>query len=122
MARTFDARPDRLDLTDLPDRAPLRSLPPRHPLDADVVKYISSYVGAGLIPNQGTEGTCTGFGLACISKLPVLDSPPATRTCACRVIASQPAHVPSAPHSRRDCQETTAHRRVDGKGKTHATT
>jgi hypothetical protein len=64
--RTFDARPDRLDLRDLPYRPPLRSLPPRFPGDAAIREYLASYVRAGLILDQGTEGACTGFGLACV--------------------------------------------------------
>ena len=64
--RTFDARPDRLDLRDLPYRPPLRSLPPRYPGDAAVREYLASYVRAGLVLDQGTEGACTGFGLACV--------------------------------------------------------
>lgn len=62
--RLFDARPDRLDLRDLPYRPPLRSLPPEFPVEADVRKYLPSYVEAGLILNQGRQGACTGFGLA----------------------------------------------------------
>jgi hypothetical protein len=65
--RTFDARPDRLDLRDLPYRAPLRSLPPRYPLDRDVQKFIPSYVAEHLVLDQGSEGACTGFGLACVA-------------------------------------------------------
>jgi hypothetical protein len=64
--RTFDARPDRLDVRDLPYRPPLRSLPPRYPGDAAVREYLASYVREGLILDQGTEGACTGFGLACV--------------------------------------------------------
>jgi hypothetical protein len=86
---TLDARPDRLDLRDLPYRPPLRSLPPRWPLDADLKRLLPAYVKAGRILNQGNEGACTGFGLACVtnylywlrhlqaprSKLPELVSP-----------------------------------------------
>ncbi|MBW8848584.1 MAG: hypothetical protein JF607_26910 [Burkholderiales bacterium] len=64
---TLDARPDRLDLRDLVYRAPLRSLPPRWPLDADLKKLLPAYVKAGRILNQGNEGACTGFGLACVT-------------------------------------------------------
>jgi hypothetical protein len=64
---TLDARPDRLDLRDLPYRPPLRSLPPRWPLDADLKKLLPAYVKAGRILNQGNEGACTGFGLACVT-------------------------------------------------------
>src|SRR6187455_1214620 len=62
--RTFDARPDRLDLRDLPYRPPLRSLPPAFPGDAAVREFLAGYVRAGLVLDQGTEGACTGFGLA----------------------------------------------------------
>ena len=63
----LDARPDRLDFRDLIYRAPLRSLPPRFPADADVSRFLPGYVKAGLILNQGNEGACTGFGLACVT-------------------------------------------------------
>ena len=65
--RRFDARPDRLDLRDLLYRPPLRSLPPLFPLDADVRKLIGAYVAEGLILDQGNQGACTGFGLACVA-------------------------------------------------------
>jgi hypothetical protein len=63
----LDARPDRLDLRDLVYRSPLRSLPPRWPTDADLKKLLPAYVKAGRILNQGNEGACTGFGLACVT-------------------------------------------------------
>lgn len=63
---TFDARPDRLDFRDLPYRPPLRSLAPRWPSDALLARFLPSYVGAGMILDQGQEGACTGFGLACV--------------------------------------------------------
>lgn len=63
----LDARPDRLDLRDLVYRAPLRSLPPRWPMDADLKRLLPAYVKAGRILNQGNEGACTGFGLACVT-------------------------------------------------------
>lgn len=64
---TLDARPDRLDLRDLVYRSPLRSLPARWPLDADLKRLLPAYVKAGRILNQGNEGACTGFGLACVT-------------------------------------------------------
>jgi hypothetical protein len=64
--RKFDARPDRLDLRDLPYRPPLRSLPPAFPEDAAVRDFLASYVARGLVLDQGTEGACTGFGLASV--------------------------------------------------------
>jgi len=64
--RLFDARPDRLDLRDLPYRSPLRSLAPVYPDEEDVQAFIGSYVAEGLILDQGDQGACTGFGLACV--------------------------------------------------------
>lgn len=63
----LDARPDRLDLRDLVYRSPLRSLPGRWPQDADLKRLLPAYVKAGRILNQGNEGACTGFGLACVT-------------------------------------------------------
>lgn len=63
---TFDARPDRLDFRDKPYVPPLRSLAPRFPDDAHVRQFMSAYSKAGLILDQGQEGACTGFGLACV--------------------------------------------------------
>ncbi len=65
--RVFDARPDRLDFRDLLYRPPLRSLPVRFPSDGFIRKHLAAYVKAGLIRDQGTEGACTGFGLACVA-------------------------------------------------------
>lgn len=67
LGRVFDARPDRLDFRDLPYRAPLRSLPPRWPLPGVLAKNLGGYVAQGLILDQGQEGACTGFGLACVA-------------------------------------------------------
>ncbi|TDF81879.1 C1 family peptidase [Pseudomonas sp. H9] len=64
--RLFDARPDRLDFRDLPYTPPLRSLPPCAPAQADLATYLKSYVAQGLVLDQGSEGACTGFGLACV--------------------------------------------------------
>lgn len=65
-ARVFDARPDRVDFRDLPYLPPLRSLPERYPDDREIARWLPAYVRAGLILDQGTEGACTGFGLACV--------------------------------------------------------
>lgn len=64
--RVFDARPDRVDFRDLPYNPPLRSLPPRYPTDDLLADLLPSYLANGLILDQGTEGACTGFGLACV--------------------------------------------------------
>lgn len=78
----LDARPDRLDLRDRIYRSPLRSLPARWPLDADVKRLLPAYTKAGRILNQGNEGACTGFGLACVTNylywLRHLDTPRAS--------------------------------------------
>lgn len=66
-SRLLDARPDRLDLRDVIYQPPLRSLPPTYPLEPDVKKLIGSYVAAGLVLDQGDQGACTGFGLACVA-------------------------------------------------------
>ncbi len=63
---TFDARPDRLDFRDKAYLPPLRSLAPRFPDDDTIARSISAYVKAGLVLDQGHDGACTGFGLACV--------------------------------------------------------
>ena len=60
----LDARPDRLDLRDRAYQPPLGNLPSEYPSDADVKRLLPAYAKAGLIRNQGSEGACTGFGLA----------------------------------------------------------
>ena len=65
--RVLDARPDRLDLRDLPYRPPLRSLPPIWPPGEVIKANLTSYIEAKLVRNQGDEGACTGFGLACVA-------------------------------------------------------
>jgi hypothetical protein len=65
--RIFDARPDRLDFRDLEYRPPLCSLPEKYPSDNEIREFLPAYVNAGLIRDQGTQGACTGFGLACVA-------------------------------------------------------
>jgi hypothetical protein len=60
----LDARPDRLDLRDRVYQPPLGNLPSEYPSDAEVKKLLPAYAKAELIRNQGSEGACTGFGLA----------------------------------------------------------
>jgi len=64
--RLFDARPDRADFRDLPYRAPLRSLPACFPDDRQIAAWLPGYIRADLVLDQGEEGACTGFGLACV--------------------------------------------------------
>lgn len=60
------ARKDSLDLRDRPYQPPPISLPEAFPRDEEVRGFLPVYTGAGLILNQGQEGACTGFGLACV--------------------------------------------------------
>ena len=56
------------DPADLRDRfymPPPVSLPGEFPDSADIKRFLSTYTKAGLILDQGQEGACTGFGLAC---------------------------------------------------------
>ncbi len=64
--RKFDVRPDRLDLRDLPYRPPLISLPHQFPDDDLVKEFLPCYTKFGLILDQGTDGACTGYGLAAV--------------------------------------------------------
>lgn len=64
--RLLDARRDRLDLRDRPYQPPLASLPDQYPDDDTLKRYLSAYIKADLILDQGAEGACTGFGLACV--------------------------------------------------------
>jgi hypothetical protein len=62
----LDVRPDRPDIRDRPYMPPLRSLPPAYPPTDWITDYFPQYRIAGLVLNQGTEGACTGFGLAAV--------------------------------------------------------
>jgi hypothetical protein len=66
IGRTLDARPDRLDLRDREFAPKVVSLPDRWPDDAHVKRLVPLYCKSGLVLDQGTEGACTGFGLACV--------------------------------------------------------
>jgi pimeloyl-ACP methyl ester carboxylesterase len=66
IGRTLDARPDRLDLRDREFMPSVVSLPDQWPNDAAIHRLLPSYCKAGLILDQGSEGACTGFGLACV--------------------------------------------------------
>lgn len=60
----LDARPDRLDLRDRAYLPGVSSLPPEHPPHDDVQRLLPEYLKHDLVLNQGSEGACTGFGLA----------------------------------------------------------
>ncbi|HIP40242.1 MAG TPA: peptidase C1 [Desulfocapsa sulfexigens] len=59
----LDARPDRIDLRDRSYQPPLKSLEPEFPPANWVTDYFQMY--KSLVLDQGQEGACTGFGLAC---------------------------------------------------------
>lgn len=66
IGRTLDARPDRLDLRDREFTPKVICLPERWPDDATIRKLVPQYCKSGLVLDQGMEGACTGFGLACV--------------------------------------------------------
>ena len=63
--RTFDARPDRIDLRDRVYQPKLVSLPDRYPRIEDVERHVPQYAKT-MVLDQGEEGACTGFGLAAV--------------------------------------------------------
>lgn len=63
--RSFDARPDRVDLRDRVYNPPLVCLPEQYPDPAFIADHLADYTTKHkLILDQGKEGACTGFGLA----------------------------------------------------------
>lgn len=62
VCRVYDARPDRVDLRDRKYQPRLVNLPASHPTVHDLRAILPAY--AGLVLDQGSEGSCTGFGLA----------------------------------------------------------
>ena len=64
--RSLTVRKDPGDLEDRPYLPPPVGLLEAFPPDADVERFLPSYTQAGLILDQGQEGACTGFGLACV--------------------------------------------------------
>lgn len=66
IGRTLDARPDRLDLRDREFTPSVVCLPEQWPSDADIRKLVPLYCKSGLVLDQGPDGACTGFGLACV--------------------------------------------------------
>lgn len=64
--RTLNVGQDPVDLRDRPYTPSPRGLQERFPSDAEVRSFLPTYGKAGLILDQGSEGACTGFGLACV--------------------------------------------------------
>ncbi|MBM3522128.1 MAG: C1 family peptidase [Alphaproteobacteria bacterium] len=63
--RLMDARRDRLDLRDRAYQPRVRSLLDEFP-KREHLGFLRHYIDADLILDQGLEGACTGFGLACV--------------------------------------------------------
>lgn len=63
--RSFDARPDRIDLRDRLYQPKLVSLPARYPHMESIAQHLPAYA-KGFVLDQGQEGACTGFGLAAV--------------------------------------------------------
>lgn len=63
---TLNVTRDPADLRDRQYLPPPRSLPQIFPADDDIKHFMGTYTQAGLILDQGQEGACTGFGLACV--------------------------------------------------------
>lgn len=64
--RPLTARKDSIDLRDRPYLPPPVSLRAEFPEVDEIREFLPRYVRAGLILDQGQEGACTGFGLACV--------------------------------------------------------
>lgn len=57
---------DSVDLRDRQFMPAAFSLPDEYPGAKEVATYLPAYTKANLILDQGNEGACTGFGLACV--------------------------------------------------------
>ncbi len=64
--RSLTVRKDPVDLRDRPYQPPPVSLRDAIPSAEELREFLPRYAGAKLILNQGAEGACTGFGLACV--------------------------------------------------------
>ena len=65
-ARTLNVRRDPVDLRDRPYAPPPVGLQDAFPSDAEIGRFLPAYGRAGMVLDQGQEGACTGFGLACV--------------------------------------------------------
>ncbi len=63
---TLNVKRDLADLRDRQYMPPPHSLPQIFPADGEIKRYMGAYTQSGLILDQGQEGACTGFGLACV--------------------------------------------------------
>lgn len=62
----LDARPDRIDFRDREYRPRLVSQPAQYPSPEEIGVFFERYVATDRIQDQGSEGACTGFGLAAV--------------------------------------------------------
>jgi len=63
--RAFTVAKDPVDLRDRLYTPPPVSLPAEFPESSQIKQFLNTYTKAKLILDQGEEGACTGFGLAC---------------------------------------------------------
>ncbi|OFZ67354.1 MAG: peptidase C1 [Betaproteobacteria bacterium RBG_16_56_24] len=63
---TLNVTSDPKDLRDRAYTPPPNSLPQMYPANDHIKRFMGAYTKAGLILDQGQEGACTGFGLACV--------------------------------------------------------
>lgn len=63
--RTSKTKKDAVDLRDRPFIPSAISLPDDYPPVSEMQKFLPEYTRAKLVLDQGQEGACTGFGLAC---------------------------------------------------------
>jgi hypothetical protein len=66
LPRNLHTRRDAADLRDRLYQPAAVTLPDQVPTPRDIGRFLPGYTGAGLILDQGQEGACTGFGLACV--------------------------------------------------------
>ncbi len=64
--RQLKVRKDPIDLQDRVYQPPPLGLLAAYPTDALIQEYLPAYAAAGLVLDQGNEGACTGYGLACV--------------------------------------------------------
>lgn len=64
--RQLKVRKDPIDLKDRAYQPPPLGLLAAYPTDKDIQDYLPAYTAADLVLDQGNEGACTGYGLACV--------------------------------------------------------
>ena len=64
--RQLKVRKDPIDLQDRAYQPPPLGLLAAYPPDKEIKDYLPAYTAADLVLDQGNEGACTGYGLACV--------------------------------------------------------